>query len=206
MMRIAQKLKLLLIVVLGLAACSAEKMPKPSIAIINAEIGGVGLFETGAKFTLRIDNPATVDFVSNGAAHEITVNGVEVGSALDNSRIVVPRLGSLKKEVVVHIQNVELLTRLRSMMERSKIDYTIDSRLYIDGGMFGKGEMLIHKADALSLENLGQAPKNRATGRRFDPDEFRLIDPEEPVPAGEDIGQPPTGQPPTEEQLGTPGF
>lgn len=172
---------LALLVTLLICSCTpVQKGPQPTVALIKVEVGEVSLFETGAKFTLRLDNPAPADLVANGAAHDITVNEIQVGRALDKGRFVVPRLGSIKREVVIHLQDLMTLTKLKSMMENPRLDYRIESTLYTDGGSFGKGELVIRQEAVLNLENLGQAPKSHPSGRRFDPDEFRLVDPEEP--------------------------
>jgi LEA14-like dessication related protein len=161
---------------MGLSGCAVQEQVKPGVSLVNIEVGDVNLNQTGATISLRFDNPAPQDFKVFGSKHELSLNGEPVGTALDNSGFVIPRLGSTKRDIKLPIDNINLLTRVRKFMQAPKVEYVISSFLYSSGG---SAVVQIQKSETLSLDQIGKPLVNKTGGKRFDPDEFRLVEPEE---------------------------
>jgi hypothetical protein len=65
-----------------------------------------------------------------GAAHRIYLNGLYVGSGFSSEPVQVPRLGSVTQPVTVHLSNLVLATRIKSVIESKSFSYRIESVFY----------------------------------------------------------------------------
>lgn len=165
----------------GCAAMMPQRRAQPTVSIVNMHVNDMTVFESGVRLTVRIDNASPEPMLVNGAVHHVAVNGLIIGKALDSGRFEVPRLGSVTREMRMNISNMNTLAQLQAHIDSGKVSYKMVSTLY------GKNQFLdlqLVKEETIDLSQpIGIPGGPRATGRRFDPDEFRLADPES-IPEG----------------------
>jgi LEA14-like dessication related protein len=134
---------------LGLAAlsllCGCGRAPGPSVNLVSVKFKDATVLETTAAFTIRLSNDAPEARQFTGSAHKIYLNGLYVGKGLSDVAIDVPRLGTVTQDITVHLSNLALATRLKSVIEGKRFDYRIQSTFY------GKGWL-----DRMSSETEGK--------------------------------------------------
>lgn len=118
-----------------LAGCGGS--PGPSVSLVTVKFQKATALETTATFTLRLSNEAPEARQFNGSAHKIYLNGLYVGKGLSDATIDVPRLGTVTQDVTVHLSNLALATRIKSIIETERFDYRIQSTFY-GKGMFSR--------------------------------------------------------------------
>jgi LEA14-like dessication related protein len=115
--------------------------PAPAVSLVDLEFTGATAFETGAVFTIRIQNQTPEILQFKGAVHRVALDRVEVGSGTSNSEFEVPPFGETIQEVTIHFSNLLLVTRLRGMIDARAVDYRLDSTLYPASG-FGRSHVV----------------------------------------------------------------
>ena len=105
------------------------------VNLVNMAIGEATVWETAVNFTVRLQNELPDAVIVDGAVHKIYLNGTYVGEGLSNERVEIPRLSTSVQNVTVHLRNVSLFTKLRSIIDAQAVDYKMTSLLYtvIDG-------------------------------------------------------------------------
>ncbi len=86
--------------------------------------------ETTATFTLRLSNETPQPIEINGSVHKIYINDLYVGKGLSDEIVTVPRLSTITNNVTVHLSNIALATRVKSVIESKSFDYRIQSTLF----------------------------------------------------------------------------
>ena len=79
---------------------------------------------------IRLSNEAPEARQFTGSAHKIYLNGLYVGKGLSDEAITVPRLGTVTQDITVHLSNLALAARLKSVIEGKRFDYRIQSTFY----------------------------------------------------------------------------
>jgi LEA14-like dessication related protein len=102
----------------------------PAVSLVNVHFEAATVLETTAVFTLRLENDKPEPLHLNGSVHKIYLNGLSVGSGLSDATMDVPRLSTVTNDVTVHLSNLALVTRVKSVIESKKFDYRIVSRFY----------------------------------------------------------------------------
>lgn len=131
----------LLVVVLAIALTGCATRSTPSVSLVDMAFTEATAFETGAIFTVRIQNRTPDALRFKGALHRVALGGAEVGSGTSSVPFEVPALGETTQEVTVHFSNLLLVTRLRGMIEARAVDYRLDSTLYPVSG-FGRSHVV----------------------------------------------------------------
>ena len=121
--------------VLLLAGCAAA--PGPAVTLVTVKFQKATALETTAVFTIRLSNDAPEARQFTGSAHKIYLNGLYVGKGLTDATNEVPRLGTVTQDITVHLSNLALATRLKSILEAERFEYRIQSTFY-GKGMFGR--------------------------------------------------------------------
>jgi len=115
----------------ALLACGCGRQsPGLSVNLVSVHFKQATAFETTATFTLRLNNETPKAMQFTGGAHKIYLNGLYVGSGLSSDSIEVPRLSTLTNGVTVHLSNLALATRIKSVIDAKAIDYRILSVFY----------------------------------------------------------------------------
>jgi len=123
----------------------------PSVSLINLRFEDATALETTAAFTLRLSNESPEAVQINGEVHKIYLNGVYLGKGLSDEKVEVPRLGTVTHEVKVHLSNLALATRIKSIIETKSFEYRIVS-VFHGKSMFSK--MRSESAGKLELKDL----------------------------------------------------
>ncbi len=113
-----------------LACGCGQQTPGLSVSLVSVHFNEATALETTATFTLRLNNETPKPMQFTGEAHKIYLNDLYVGSGLDGDPVEVPRLGSVTQTVTVHLNNLALATRIKSVIESKGIDYRIRSVFY----------------------------------------------------------------------------
>lgn len=101
--------------------------PGPSVSLVNLRFEDATALETTATFTLRLSNESAEAVQLNGEVHKIYLNDLYLGKGLSDEKVEVPRLGTVTHEVKVHLSNLALATRIKSIIETKSFEYRIVS-------------------------------------------------------------------------------
>lgn len=120
--------------ILFFAGCSfAGTGEKPEVSIVDVQFGDMSVFETTANFTIRVQNENPFALKFEGAAHNIYLNGINIGKGLVSEPFEVPRLGTSTHNVKIHLSNLTLIRNLQELMDAKAFQYRVDSTLYRPG-------------------------------------------------------------------------
>lgn len=119
-----------LICLQGAGCRSYESSAGVEVSLANLRVTDATVLETTMEFTVRIDNAKPEPLVLQGGVHRLFVNGIRLGQGMTGESIEVPRFGSMTQAVSVHLSNLRMVSRIRSIMESRKIDYRLESSLY----------------------------------------------------------------------------
>lgn len=112
--------------------CGCGSDPGPSVSLINLRFEEATALETTATVTLRLSNETPKPVKLTGEVHKIYLNDLYIGKGLSDSAVEVPRLGTVTHEVKVHLSNLALATRLKSIIETKSFSYRIASVFHGD--------------------------------------------------------------------------
>jgi LEA14-like dessication related protein len=121
-----KRLLALLATAVWLGGCGGGT-PGPTVSLINLRFEDATALETTATFTLRLSNESPQPVQIKGEVHKIYLNGLYVGKGLSDQTVTVPRLGTITHEVKVHLSNLALATRIKSIIETQTFEYRIVS-------------------------------------------------------------------------------
>ena len=113
---------------LVLSGCASKSTV--AVNIVSVRFTDMTAFETTTTFTLRFSNESPEPVHLTGGVHKIYLNGLYVGKGLSSDPLDVPRLGTTTQEVIVHLNNIALATRVKPIIESEHFDYRIESVLY----------------------------------------------------------------------------
>lgn len=115
------------LLLVGLLCGCGSSNPGPSVNLINLRFEDATALETTATFTLRLSNESPQPIQLEGEVHKIYLNGLYLGKGLSDQVVEVPRLGTITHEVKVHLSNLALATRIKSIIESKSFEYRIES-------------------------------------------------------------------------------
>lgn len=136
---------LLLSLVSFLTACSTYTGPPPSVRLVDVALGDISLFETSLQVQTRIQNESPDPLRLSGAVHEVTLNGVYIGKAVNNEALTIPPLDSRIQNATFRVSNLNVLARVQELLKKDRLDYSLDSKLYLGSGTFGRSIKLSEK-------------------------------------------------------------
>jgi LEA14-like dessication related protein len=156
--------------------CSSIGTRPPEVSLVDLKVGDMTLMETTLRVVLRYRNLGNTAFRTYGASHQLSLNGIDVGTATSDRRIVIPRLGTTTEELEFHISNFGVLSRIQSIIESGALNYDIESEVYLSEGWFGKSVTSSKSGtlnDFLPLGGLGGAGRrptrpSSGYGNRYD--------------------------------------
>jgi LEA14-like dessication related protein len=106
----------------------------PSVDLVTVHFKEASVLETTSEFVLRLSNDSPEPRKFSGSAHKIYINGLYVGKGLNADTIEVPRLGTVTQAVTVHLSNLALATRVKSVIESKRFEYRLQNTFF--GGSF----------------------------------------------------------------------
>lgn len=134
-MRIRTCLSVWTTLLLCLVGCaSPERDSGIDITLANLRFTGVTVTETTMEFTVRIENANPQPLSLQGGVFKLYVDGSYLGKGLSGDMVEVPRLSSITVPVQLHLSNLRLASRLRSIAEGQKLDYRLESTVYLANG------------------------------------------------------------------------
>jgi LEA14-like dessication related protein len=139
----------LMITAMVLVGCGGS--PGPSVSLVTMKFEDATALETTAKFTLRLSNENTEPVHITGAVHKIYLNGLYLGKGLSDQTLDVPRLGTMTNDVTVHLSNLALVTRLKSIIESKTFEYRVISTFH---GKSWSSRMRSESVGKLELKDL----------------------------------------------------
>ena len=119
--------RILTLAACALVLCGCGRKDGPSVNLVSVRFQDVTALETTMTFTLRLSNESPEARQFTGSAHKIYLNGLYVGKGLSDKTVDVPRLGTVTQDITVHLSNLALATRIRSVIEAKRFDYRIQS-------------------------------------------------------------------------------
>lgn len=126
--------KLLLTSVLAVLLAGCATTPGPTVNLVNVQFTQATVLETTAQFTLRYSNDGPEPVALDGSSHKIYLNGLYIGQGLANQPVEVPRLATATQSVTVHLNNIMMATRIKTIIESKVFDYKINSVFYTSAG------------------------------------------------------------------------
>jgi LEA14-like dessication related protein len=154
--------------------CTPMLSPKVGVGLTDLRLSDMSLFETSLNMQLRVENRSSDLLNIDGVTHDIRLNDIHIGTALDGGRFVVPPLSSVTRTVPVSVGNLSLFSRLKDLIESGKFAYEIESTIYTKE----LGTVLARRTDELDL-GVGTRAERR---KNQDPDEFKLMEELPPLP------------------------
>lgn len=118
--------------VLLLGGCATR--PGPAVNLVNVQFTQATVLETTAQFTLRFSNESPEPLSLTGSSHKIYLNNLYVGQGLCNEPLEIPRLATATQRVTVHLSNLSMATRIKTIIESKVFDYKINSVFYTSSG------------------------------------------------------------------------
>ena len=125
--------RILALATCAMVFCGCGRKAGPSINLVSVRFEDATALETTATFTIRLSNDAPEARQFTGSAHKIYLNGLYVGKGLSDKTVDVPRLGSVTQDITVHLSNLALATRIKSVIEAKRFDYRLQSVFYGKG-------------------------------------------------------------------------
>ena len=101
------------------------------LSLVNIRLAESTVWETTAQFTVRVANGSPEPLVIDGSVHKFYLNGHYVGEGLSAERLEIPRLSTATQGLSVHLSNLSMATRVRSILESQAVDYQVKSTLYL---------------------------------------------------------------------------
>jgi LEA14-like dessication related protein len=136
-----------------------------SVSIVNVQFREATLFETTVVVTLRVNNETPDALALDGAVHKIYFDGRLIGTGLSGERLEVPRLASGTQTVSVHLRNITMALRFRSIVESESVEYKVTSDFFTTV----EGRKRRHRAvggGVLNLREFQAGPPAGGSGRR----------------------------------------
>ncbi len=121
------------LLVLSLCSCSFSRTIPPAVALTNIEFGNFTFLESTLLMEVRLENENPDDLQLSGAVHELSINGAYVGRGMSDDHFTIPSFGSTLRTVVIHVDNIKLLSGLRSSLSSESFEYRLRSKLYHGG-------------------------------------------------------------------------
>lgn len=113
--------------------CGCGRNDGPSVNLVSVHVQNATALETTATFTIRLSNDVPEPRQFTGSSHRIYLNGLYVGKGLSDKTVDLPRLGTVTQDITVHLSNLALATRIKSVIESKRFDYRIQSVFYGKG-------------------------------------------------------------------------
>ena len=116
-----------------LAGCAALNIERPRVALVDVGLENVGLLQSSLVLELRVENPNSFRLPIERGVYTFFLGGERVGVGATRTPLDVPARGMRNQEIVVELDNLRLLSRLRDLFDRRTVDYRIEADHYVSG-------------------------------------------------------------------------
>ena len=124
---------LVLLLATPLAACAAFHIERPRVALVDVGLENVGLLQSSLVLDLRVENPNSFRLPIDRGVYTFYLGGERIGIGGTRTPVDVPAHGTSTQQIVVELDNLRLLSRLRQLFDRRTVDYRIEADHYITG-------------------------------------------------------------------------
>ncbi len=101
----------------------------PEVALSSVKVENIGLLESEAIFTVRIDNDSEQSLSVGKGIHRFYLNNLFIGKGYSNNPIDVEPFSSIEHPVSVKLSNIAVLDNFQELMTKPELNYRIDSEL-----------------------------------------------------------------------------
>ena len=115
----------------AIGCASSGSLVPPSVTLVDVEMVDATLFESTFDVGVRITNDNPEPLLVDGAVLELELDGRDFGKGSTAERFEVPRLGSSVQRFELRLSHVAIATKIRGVMERKVVDYTIRGTVYV---------------------------------------------------------------------------
>lgn len=155
-------LALVLLAMVGMACSGLGNIEKPKVNLSNVRMEDVSLFETTMVFKIRVTNDNPFPLTIDGGSHEFYLNGTYIGKGSSKEVVTIGKFDSALQDVVVHLSNLSMISKIQSLLDNQKLDYRIDSKIYVDRG-FGSHSVSASESGELNLDSRERSTKSTMT-------------------------------------------
>lgn len=138
-----------------LSACSAFQVSPPEVTLVDVNFDQLSLLETNLKAKVRYENENDKDLSISGSVHQLSLNGIDIGKAMSDDSVTVPRLGSATQDLTFHMNNLGLLTKIQRLINSEGFNYKIKSKIYTGRG-FGSQTLHVTNDGSLGINDIGK--------------------------------------------------
>jgi len=124
---------LVVLVPFALAGCAALHLERPRVALVDIGLENVGLLQSSLVLDLRVENPNGFRLPIDRGVYTIYLGGERVGVGSTRTPLDVPAHGISDQQIVLQLDNLRVLSRLRDLVDRRAVGYRIEADHYISG-------------------------------------------------------------------------
>jgi LEA14-like dessication related protein len=121
------------LVALALAAgCSSSTgLEPPTLTLTDLAVVDATLFETTLDVAVRISNDNPEPLLVDGVVVKLELGGRGVGKGSSPEPVEIPRFGSALRRLEIHLNNLAVASRLRSILESSTVDWGLAGKVWV---------------------------------------------------------------------------
>ena len=116
-----------------LTACAAFHLERPRVSLVDVGLENVSLLQSSLVLNLRVENPNSFRLPIDRGIYTIYLAGDRVGVGSTRTPLDVPAHGTSDQQIVLQLDNLRVLSRLRDLIDRRTVGYRIEADHYITG-------------------------------------------------------------------------
>lgn len=124
---------LVLILPFALGACAAFHLERPRVSLVDVGLENVSLLQSSLVLNLRVENPNSFRLPIDRGIYTIFLGGDRVGVGSTRTPLDVAAHGTSDQQIVIQLDNLRVLSRLRDLIDRRTVGYRIEADHYITG-------------------------------------------------------------------------
>ena len=101
--------------------------------MVDIGLENVGLLQSSLVIDLRVENPNGFRLPIDRGVYTFYLGGERVGIGATRTLIDVPAHGTSDQRIVVELDNLRLLSRLRGLLDGRTLGYRIEADHYVSG-------------------------------------------------------------------------
>jgi len=124
---------LVLLLPIALAGCAALHLELPRVSLVDVGLHDVSLLRSSLVLELRVENPNSFRLPIERGVYTFFLGGERVGVGGTRTPLDVPAHGMSRQQIVLELDNLRLLSRLRALVDRRSVGYRIEADHYVSG-------------------------------------------------------------------------
>lgn len=124
---------LVVLLAVALAGCAALHLEQPRVSLVDVGLQDVSLLRSSLVLELRVENPNSFRLPIERGVYTFFLGGERVGVGGTRTPLDVPAHGMSHQEIVLELDNLRLLSRLRALVDRRSVGYRIEADHYVSG-------------------------------------------------------------------------